>query len=148
MPLTDHHSHRLPIASTPGVETDQKCSAAATRVWEVECNKLACLPEDLGKLTSLKMLKVWQCPVLKLKSIVIENCPILAEGCAKDVGPEWHTISHIKYIEVHFTGRIGTTQRWSDHEKLDFVVVVESSVHKSGGVSVEIAFALAGCSHH
>ncbi|GAB2271511.1 hypothetical protein Dimus_006347 [Dionaea muscipula] len=71
------------------------------------------MPEWIGELSSLFRFTIIRCRNLrhlpsrtvmlgmkKLESIQIWNCPILAEGCAKDVGPEWHKISHIKYIEV------------------------------------------------
>ncbi|GAB2271514.1 hypothetical protein Dimus_006349 [Dionaea muscipula] len=71
------------------------------------------IPEWIGELSSLRQLQICLCRNLrhlpsrtvmlgmkKLEVIRIWKCPILAEGCAKDVGPEWHKISHIKYIEV------------------------------------------------
>ncbi|GAB2271499.1 hypothetical protein Dimus_006337 [Dionaea muscipula] len=71
------------------------------------------IPEWIGELSSLCWLGIYDCRNLrhlpsrtvmlgmkKLEVISIENCPILAEGCAKDVGPEWHKISHFKYIDV------------------------------------------------
>ncbi|GAB2271485.1 hypothetical protein Dimus_006324 [Dionaea muscipula] len=71
------------------------------------------IPNWIGNLSSLCWLGIYDCRNLrhlpsrtvmlgmkKLEVISIENCPILAEGCAKDVGPEWHKISHIKYIQV------------------------------------------------
>ncbi|GAB2271476.1 hypothetical protein Dimus_006315 [Dionaea muscipula] len=71
------------------------------------------IPEWIGELSSLCRLGIFHCRNLrhlpsrtvmlgmkKLEVISIENCPILAEGCAKDIGPEWDKISHIKHIQV------------------------------------------------
>ncbi|GAB2271546.1 hypothetical protein Dimus_006379, partial [Dionaea muscipula] len=67
------------------------------------------IPEWIGELSSLCRLSILSCRNLRhlpsrstmkeLNAIWIRSCPILAEGCAKDVGPEWHKISHIKYIK-------------------------------------------------
>ncbi|CAK9183937.1 unnamed protein product [Ilex paraguariensis] len=40
-------------------------------------------------LTKLKILEIWECPLLK-------------ERCAKGIGPEWSKISHIPQIEIDF----------------------------------------------
>ncbi|GAB2271473.1 hypothetical protein Dimus_006312 [Dionaea muscipula] len=82
------------------------------------------IPEWIGELSSLRQLQICLCRNLrhlpsrtvmlgmkKLNAIVIEKCPILAEGCAKDVGPEWDKISHIKKegLEPHDDGIRKTT---------------------------------------
>ncbi|GAB2271531.1 hypothetical protein Dimus_006365 [Dionaea muscipula] len=79
----------------------------------IEFDGLEEIPEWIGELSSLCQLTIVSCRNLrhlpsrtvmlgmkKLKFIWIGNCPILAEGCAKDVGPEWHKISHIEFIWV------------------------------------------------
>ncbi|GAB2271523.1 hypothetical protein Dimus_006358 [Dionaea muscipula] len=71
------------------------------------------IPNWIGNLSSLCWLGIYDCRNLrhlpsrtvmlgmkKLEGIGIDDCPILAERCAKDVGPEWHKISHFKYIDV------------------------------------------------
>ncbi|XP_074279469.1 putative disease resistance protein RGA3 isoform X2 [Silene latifolia] len=56
-----------------------------------ECDKLQSLPskEALSQLTQLRKLE-------------IEDCPILAERCNKDNGPEWSKIARIPHIEIDY----------------------------------------------
>ncbi|XP_068343083.1 putative disease resistance protein RGA3 [Pyrus communis] len=74
---------------------------------------LEALPEWLGNLTSLTKLEIWKCKNLmylptveamqrltKLHKLEIDSCPRLAERCAKDSGPEWPKISHIRGIRA------------------------------------------------
>ncbi|XP_034197301.1 putative disease resistance protein RGA1 [Prunus dulcis] len=76
-------------------------------------DSMEALPEWLGNLTSLVYLEIWDCKNLmylptvevmqrltKLGTLVISGCPLLAERCAKESGPEWHKISHIPDIRV------------------------------------------------
>ncbi|KAH0992589.1 hypothetical protein GBA52_004072 [Prunus armeniaca] len=76
-------------------------------------DSMEALPEWLGNLTSLIYLDIRDCKNLmylptvevmqrltKLDKLLITRCPLLAERCAKESGPEWHKISHISYIEV------------------------------------------------
>ncbi|CAL8082391.1 unnamed protein product [Prunus armeniaca] len=75
-------------------------------------DSMEALPEWLGNLTSLIYLDIRDCKNLmylptvevmqrltKLDKLLISRCPLLAERCAKESGPEWHKISHISYIE-------------------------------------------------
>ncbi|PRQ20565.1 putative P-loop containing nucleoside triphosphate hydrolase, leucine-rich repeat domain, L [Rosa chinensis] len=51
------------------------------------CPKLKALPEFLYKITALRTLEIWACPIL--------------EGeYEKDVGKEWHNISHIPNLTI------------------------------------------------
>ncbi|XP_034199922.1 uncharacterized protein LOC117615052 isoform X1 [Prunus dulcis] len=76
-------------------------------------DSIEALPKWLGNLTSLIYLKMRDCKNLmylptvevvqrltKLGTLVISGCPLLAERCAKESGPEWHKISHIPHIRV------------------------------------------------
>ena len=47
-----------------------------------DCPKLESLPEGIGALTSLQTLDIW-------------DCPILLKRCKKQIGEDWHKISHI-----------------------------------------------------
>ncbi|XP_062026804.1 disease resistance protein RGA2-like [Rosa rugosa] len=53
----------------------------------VECPKLKALPEFLYKITELRTLE-------------IKGCPILEGEYKKDVGKEWHNISHIPNLTI------------------------------------------------
>ncbi|KAH0992586.1 hypothetical protein GBA52_004069 [Prunus armeniaca] len=78
-------------------------------------DSMEALPEWLGNLTSLIFLNIRDCKNLmylptvevmqrltKLDILLISGCPLLAERCAKESGPEWHKISHIPDITVDF----------------------------------------------
>ena len=47
-----------------------------------DCPNLESLPEGIGALTSLQTLEIW-------------CCPILLKRCKKQIGEDWHKISHI-----------------------------------------------------
>ncbi|BBG93361.1 hypothetical protein Prudu_001347 [Prunus dulcis] len=77
-------------------------------------DSIEALPKWLGNLTSLIYLKMRDCKNLmylptvevvqrltKLGTLVISGCPLLAERCAKESGPEWHKISHIPHIREY-----------------------------------------------
>ncbi|KAH0992606.1 hypothetical protein GBA52_004089 [Prunus armeniaca] len=71
------------------------------------------LEDWLGNLTSLTKLTIWFCENLKclpsveamqrltkLRTLRIWLCPLLTERCTKDSGPEWPKISHIPYNSI------------------------------------------------
>uniref|UniRef100_A0A803PYP6 Disease resistance R13L4/SHOC-2-like LRR domain-containing protein n=1 Tax=Cannabis sativa TaxID=3483 RepID=A0A803PYP6_CANSA len=73
--------------------------------------ELASLPDWLGNLTTLKELKIIECPDLEcipmsmqrltnLKKLSIERCPKLEQKCEKEVGEDWHKISHIPHVDI------------------------------------------------
>ncbi|XP_021802730.1 probable disease resistance protein RPP1 [Prunus avium] len=77
-------------------------------------DSMEALPEWLGNLSSLIRLNIWGCKNLmylptvevmqcltKLETLEISGCPRLAERCAKESGPEWHKISHIRDVFVY-----------------------------------------------
>ena len=64
------------------------------------------MPEGIGALTSLQTLYIWDCPKLEslpegfgaltsLQTLDIRRCPILLKRCKKQIGEDWHKISHI-----------------------------------------------------
>ncbi|KAK9725898.1 hypothetical protein RND81_05G176600 [Saponaria officinalis] len=66
------------------------CNLSSLESLELRlCPSLKCLPskEALRRLT-------------KLRRLLINDCPLLAESYVKDKGPEWHKIEHLNYIEV------------------------------------------------
>ncbi|XP_050292613.1 putative disease resistance protein RGA4 [Quercus robur] len=77
-------------------------------IWE--CPNLESLPEGIGALTSLQALQIWDCPKLEslpegigaltsLQILEIGECPILLKRCEKQIGEDWHKISHIPNLK-------------------------------------------------
>ncbi|XP_030962680.1 putative disease resistance protein RGA4 isoform X1 [Quercus lobata] len=73
-------------------------------IWK--CPNLESLPEGIGALTCLQKLDIWRCPKLEslpegigaltsLQALEIGGCPILLKRCKKQIGEDWHKISHI-----------------------------------------------------
>ena len=71
-----------------------------------ECPSLIAIPEWICKLISLQSLQIWDCPNLEslpegigaltsLQTLDIRRCPILLKRCKKQIGEDWHKISHI-----------------------------------------------------
>ena len=71
-----------------------------------ECPSLIAIPEWICKLISLQSLEIWGCPNLEslpegigaltsLQTLDIGRCPILRKRCKKQIGEDWHKISHI-----------------------------------------------------
>ncbi|KAF4379781.1 hypothetical protein F8388_023798 [Cannabis sativa] len=74
-------------------------------------SELASLPDWLGNLTTLKELKIIECPDLEclpmsmqrltnLKTLSIQRCPKLEQRCEKEIGEDWHKISHIPHLDI------------------------------------------------
>ncbi|XP_060965740.1 putative disease resistance protein RGA3 [Cannabis sativa] len=74
-------------------------------------SELASLPDWLGNLTTLKELNIICCPDMEcipmsmqrltnLKTLYIHKCPKLEQRCEKEVGEDWHNISHIPDVRV------------------------------------------------
>ncbi|KNA25574.1 hypothetical protein SOVF_005270 [Spinacia oleracea] len=72
------------------------------------------VPEWIGNLSLLQKLELKLCKNLihlpshdvilrmtRLRALVIKSCPLLQERCAKDNGPEWDKISHIRLVRVN-----------------------------------------------
>ena len=68
------------------------------------------LPEGICALTSLQTLLIWDCPKLEslpegfgaltsLQTLWIKGCPILLKRCKKQIGEDWHKISHIPNLK-------------------------------------------------
>ena len=78
------------------------------RIWH--CRSLIAIPEWICKLISLQYLSIWDCPNLEplpegtgaltsLQTLYIDECPILLKRCNKQIGEDWHKISHIPNLE-------------------------------------------------
>ncbi|XP_034220149.1 putative disease resistance protein RGA4 isoform X1 [Prunus dulcis] len=66
--------------------------------WLRNLTSLECLFISMSKnLMYLPTIEAMQC-LTKLQHIHIYHCPLLKERCIKDIGPEWHKISHISTI--------------------------------------------------
>uniref|UniRef100_A0A803R2Q7 R13L1/DRL21-like LRR repeat region domain-containing protein n=1 Tax=Cannabis sativa TaxID=3483 RepID=A0A803R2Q7_CANSA len=74
-------------------------------------SELASLPDWLGNLTTLKELEIDACPDLEcipmsmqrltnLKKLSIVKCPKLEQKYEKEVGEDWHKISHIPHVDI------------------------------------------------
>ncbi|XP_068343536.1 putative disease resistance protein RGA3 [Pyrus communis] len=88
-------------------------SASLTSLSISRFDGLEALPEWLGNLTSLAVLRICECKNLMhlptveamqrltiLHTLRIISCPRLSERCAEDSGPEWHKISHIPDLRI------------------------------------------------
>ena len=75
-----------------------------------QCPSLIAIPEWICKLISLQSLDIWDCPNLEslpegfgaltsLQTLDIIGCPILLKRCKKQIGEDWHKISHIPNLE-------------------------------------------------
>ncbi|CAL9002400.1 unnamed protein product [Prunus brigantina] len=70
--------------------------------WLRNLTSLECLFISMSKnLMYLPTLEAMQC-LTKLQHIHIYHCPLLKERCIKDIGLEWHKISHISTIRGRF----------------------------------------------
>ncbi|KAL4601284.1 hypothetical protein ACB092_11G260800 [Castanea dentata] len=76
----------------------------------LNCRNLIAIPEWICKLISLQSLEIWDCPNLEslpegiaaltsLQTLEIEKCPILLKRCKKQIGEDWHKISHIPNLK-------------------------------------------------
>ena len=83
-------------------------SLQSLQIWD--CPNLESLPEEIGALPSLQTLEIWDCPKLEslpegfgaltsLQTLDIRRCPILLKRCKKQIGEDWHKISHIPNLE-------------------------------------------------
>ncbi|TVU26296.1 hypothetical protein EJB05_28835, partial [Eragrostis curvula] len=72
---------------------------------------LIVLPEWIGQLSALRWLRIYNCPALQslpssirrltaLQRLVIRRCPELARRCEKEVGDDWHLVSHIPSVNI------------------------------------------------
>ncbi|KAL4601462.1 hypothetical protein ACB092_11G275300 [Castanea dentata] len=96
-------------------------SLQSLEIWE--CPKLESLPEGIGALTSLQTLQIRNCPKLEslpegfgaltsLQTLNMIGCPILLERCKKQIGEDWHKISHIPNLE----GELSRQEEQPDEE--------------------------------
>ncbi|XP_050284485.1 putative disease resistance protein RGA1 isoform X3 [Quercus robur] len=85
-------------------------SLQSLEIWD--CPNLESLPEGIGALTSLQTLRIWDCPNLEslpegfgalasLQTLLIVGCPILLKRCKKQIGEDWHKISHIPNLYLY-----------------------------------------------
>ena len=77
----------------------------------VRCHSLIAIPEWICKLISLQSLEIYDCRKLEslpegigaltsLQTLHIRECPILLKRCKKQIGEDWHKISHIPNLKV------------------------------------------------
>ena len=77
-----------------------------------ECPSLIAIPEWICKLISLQSLEIQSCPKLEslpegigaltsLQTLDIQHCPILLKRCKKQIGEDWHKISHIPNLRLY-----------------------------------------------
>ncbi|CAL4981874.1 unnamed protein product [Urochloa decumbens] len=75
------------------------------------CRALTVLPEDIGQLSALRWLCIQYCSALRslprsiehltdLNTLFIAGCPGLAGRYDKELGTEWHLISHIPAVWI------------------------------------------------
>jgi Leucine-rich repeat (LRR) protein len=73
------------------------------------CSALCMLPDWIGQLSALRLLRIDRCSNLQslphsikcltaLRSLSITGCPDLARRYKKEVGDEWHLVSHIPHV--------------------------------------------------
>ncbi|KAF4379777.1 hypothetical protein F8388_023794 [Cannabis sativa] len=85
------------------------CSLESLQIFDIL--ELASLPDWLGNLTTLKDLRISTCRDLEcipmsmqrltnLKKLSIWSCPKLGQRCEKEVGEDWHKISHIPHVDM------------------------------------------------
>ncbi|XP_030965994.1 putative disease resistance protein RGA3 isoform X1 [Quercus lobata] len=76
------------------------------------CRNLIAIPEWICKLISLQSLEIWGCHNLEslpeeigaltsLHTLDIQDCPILRKRCKKQIGEDWHKISHIPNLRLY-----------------------------------------------
>ena len=76
------------------------------------CPSLIAIPEWICKLISLQSLEILICPKLEslpngirdltsLQTLEIQACPILLKRCKKQIGEDWHKISHIPNLVLY-----------------------------------------------
>ena len=91
------------VGLSPDVSSLQKL-----QIWQ--CDSLIAMPEWICKLISLQSLEIWYCPNLEslpegigaltsLQTLRIVGCPILLKRCKKQIGEDWHKISHIPNLK-------------------------------------------------
>jgi len=73
------------------------------------CGALSMLPDWIGQLSALQLLRIDRCTALQslphsikcltdLRSLSITGCPVLAQRYKKEVGDDWHHVSHIPHV--------------------------------------------------
>ncbi|KAL4601268.1 hypothetical protein ACB092_11G259500 [Castanea dentata] len=84
-------------------------SLQSLNIWN--CRSLIAIPEWICKLISLQKLSIWKSPNLEslpegigaltsLQTLEIRHCPILQNRCKKQIGEDWHKISHIPNLDI------------------------------------------------
>jgi hypothetical protein len=79
------------------IDCCRKLESLPDQIWEgsrslrtitiINCNALRSLPEGIRLLTSLKVL-------------TISGCPILKERCKEETGEDWYKIAHIPNLDI------------------------------------------------
>ena len=84
-------------------------SLQSLSIWD--CHSLIAIPEWICKLISLQSLRICNCSNLEsfpegigaltsLQTLDIRGCPILLKRCKKQIGEDWHKVSHIPNLYV------------------------------------------------
>ncbi|XP_065635041.1 disease resistance protein RGA2 [Quercus suber] len=117
----------LYISNCPNLESLPEGFGALTSLQTLHilnCPKLESLPEGFGALTSLQTLYISNCPKLEslpegfgalttLQTLQIYGCPILLKRCKKQIGEDWHKISHIPNLK----GELSRPEEEPDEEE-------------------------------
>ncbi|XP_065628653.1 putative disease resistance protein RGA1 isoform X2 [Quercus suber] len=107
--LLSLHFNKLPKLVSLPMGLQYVSSLQNLQIWQ--CRSLIAIPEWICKLISLQSLHIWDCPNLEslpegigaltsLQTLQILQCPILLKRCKKQIGEDWHKISHIPNLEV------------------------------------------------
>ncbi|KAK4591723.1 hypothetical protein RGQ29_016240 [Quercus rubra] len=106
--LLSLHFYKLPKLVSLPMGLQYVSSLQNLSIWN--CDNLIAIPEGICKLISLQSLQIWDCPKLEslpegfgaltsLQTLWIKGCPILLKRCKKQIGEDWHKISHIPNLK-------------------------------------------------
>ena len=106
--LLSLHFNQLPKLVSLPMGLQYVSSLQNLKIWH--CPSLIAIPEWICKLISLQSLQIRYCPNLEslpegigaltsLQTLKILDCPILLKRCKKQIGEDWHKISHIPNLE-------------------------------------------------
>ncbi|KAL4599792.1 hypothetical protein ACB092_11G152100 [Castanea dentata] len=102
--------HQLPKLVSLPMGLQYVSSLLNLQIWQ--CPSLIDIPKWICKLVSFQSLEIWDCPNLEslpegigaltsLQKLEIRRCPILLKRCKKQIGEDWHKISHIPNLVLY-----------------------------------------------